>query len=99
MVKAVDVLKENADKIRLILMDLYAVMNGYDAGIMESIRGCANCCTYRRCDTGVRQCAENGIYHYISKPFDPDKFLKLKHYLRKVHFNMDDNAILGARRG
>lgn len=103
--EAVDVFKENADKIRLILMDLHMpVMNGYDAARIIRNQSADVPIIALTADVilGVKeQCAENGIYHYISKPFDPDKFLEtIKNIISKSPLpNMDDNAILDARMG
>jgi len=79
--QAVDLFRENRERIPLILMDLHMpVMNGYEAAreirkISEEVPIIAMTADVI---LGVREkCLECGIGHYISKPFDPDKFLSL----------------------
>jgi HPt (histidine-containing phosphotransfer) domain-containing protein len=79
-------------------------MNGYDAARIIRNQSADVPIIALTADVilGVKeQCAENGIYHYISKPFDPDKFLEtIKNIISKSPLpNMDDNAILDARMG
>ena len=77
---AVEQYHKNKDAIHLILMDLHMpVMNGYEAAaeirkISDSIPIVAMTADVV---TGVKEkCEEFGIYHYLSKPFDPSRFLK-----------------------
>ncbi|MDD3521294.1 MAG: transporter substrate-binding domain-containing protein, partial [Actinomycetota bacterium] len=77
---AVELYHENKEKIDLILMDLHMpVMNGYDAA-KEIRKVSANVpIVAMTADVimGVREkCEQSGIYHYISKPFDPDRFIQ-----------------------
>ena len=68
------------DTIKLILMDLHMpVMNGYEAS--EAIRKISSSIPIVAMTAdvilGVKdKCEEAGIDHYISKPFDPDRFIK-----------------------
>ena len=78
--EAVEQFQKNEDIIDLILMDLHMpVMNGYEAA--EEIRKLsANVpIIAMTADVilGVRdKCEKSGIYHYISKPFDPERFIQ-----------------------
>jgi len=78
--EAVDLYKEYGDSIDLILMDLHMpVMNGYEAA--EKIRDISSevpiVAMTADVILGVRdKCERSGIYHYISKPFDPDRFIQ-----------------------
>lgn len=78
--EAVELYNLYKDKIALILMDLHMpVMNGYEAA--EEIRKISSSIPIIALTADVilgvkEKCAQSGIYHYISKPFDPDKFLK-----------------------
>jgi CheY-like chemotaxis protein len=77
---AVDLYGQHQSKIDLILMDLHMpVMNGYEAAteirkISQSIPIVAMTADVI---TGVKEkCEQNGIHHYLSKPFDPDRFIQ-----------------------
>ena len=76
---AVDIYNQNKDKIDLILMDLHMpIMNGYEAA--KEIRNISKDVPIIALTADVilgikEKCEENGIYYYISKPFDPDSFL------------------------
>jgi two-component system sensor histidine kinase/response regulator len=78
--EAVEQFQKHEDIIDLILMDLHMpVMNGYEAA--EEIRKLsANVpIIAMTADVilGVRdKCEKSGIYHYISKPFDPERFIQ-----------------------
>jgi len=77
--EAVDLFCQNISSIDLILMDLHMpVMNGYEA--VAEIRRLSEDIpiVVMTADVvmGVREkCAEYGIRHYISKPFDPEHLL------------------------
>jgi len=79
-IEAVEKYKEHRDIIDLILMDLHMpVMNGYEAA--EEIRKMSAKVPIVAMTAdvilGVRdKCGQSGIYHYISKPFDPDRFIQ-----------------------
>lgn len=78
--EAVELYQEYRDSIDLILMDLHMpVMNGYEAA--EKIRelSAAVPIVAMTADVinGVREkCRQSGINHYISKPFNPDRFIQ-----------------------
>lgn len=83
--EAVELYLKNKDGIDLILMDLHMpVMNGYEAA--REIRKISTTVPIVALTAdvilGVREkCEESGIYHYISKPFNPDYFL---HTIRDI---------------
>ena len=68
------------NKIDLILMDLHMpVMNGYETA--EEIRKISDSVPIIAMTadiiTGViEKCRQSGMYHYISKPYDPDYFIQ-----------------------
>lgn len=77
---AVELYSLNQNKIDLILMDLHMpVMNGFEAAweirkISESIPIVAMTADVI---LGVKEkCEQCGIHHYISKPYDPDRFIE-----------------------
>ncbi|MFA5524117.1 MAG: transporter substrate-binding domain-containing protein [Tissierellales bacterium] len=91
---AVDLYKQHIDKINLVLMDLHMpVMNGYEAA--EEIRKISETIPIVAMTAdvilGVREkCNKSGIYHYISKPFDPDDFLNtIKGIISEYEENKD----------
>ena len=76
----VELFIQHREKIDLILMDLHMpIMNGYEASekirkISEDIPIVAMTADVIQ---GVRdKCKRSGIYHYISKPFEPDNFIQ-----------------------
>ncbi|MDD4688645.1 MAG: transporter substrate-binding domain-containing protein [Eubacteriales bacterium] len=79
--EAVELYNQYKDKIDLILMDLHMpVMNGYESA--EIIRKTSSTVPIVAMTADVvlgvkEKCAKSGIYYYISKPFDPDQFLKI----------------------
>lgn len=77
---AVELYQEHKDKIGLILMDLHMpVMNGYEAAKKIRNMSADVPIVAMTADVilGVREkCEQSGIHHYISKPFDPDRFLQ-----------------------
>lgn len=103
--EAIDVYKENAQKISLILMDLHMpVMNGYDAARIIRKQSVDVPIIALTADviSGVKEkCAESGIYHYISKPFDPDKFIVTINdlILKSPLPNKEETPILDTRIG
>ena len=77
---AVEQYIKNRDGIDLVLMDLHMpVMNGYEAAaeirkISETIPIVAMTADVV---LGVKeQCEQHGIRHYLSKPFDPNRFIQ-----------------------
>jgi two-component system sensor histidine kinase/response regulator len=78
--EAVELYKEHKDSIDLILMDLHMpVMNGYEAAekIRELSAKVPIVAMTADVILGVREkCEQSGIYHYISKPFNPDNFIQ-----------------------
>ena len=82
---AVDQYRQHADTVDIILMDLHMpVKNGYEAA--EEIRQISEhvpiVAMTADVITGVKEkCEQYGIRYYISKPFDPDRFL---HTVREI---------------
>ena len=78
--EAVELYKAHRDRIHLILMDLHMpIMNGYEAAerIRESSGRVPIVALTADVISGVRErCKQSGIYHYISKPFNPDRFMQ-----------------------
>ena len=78
--EGVELYLQYKEKIALILMDLHMpVMNGYDAAaqIRKTSPNVPIVAMTADVILGVKEkCAQSGIYHYISKPFDPDQFLQ-----------------------
>jgi len=70
----------NRDLIRLVLMDLHMpVMDGFSAAklIKQEDPDIPIVAMTAEVIPGVREkCEANGIDHYISKPFDPEKFIE-----------------------
>ena len=82
----------NASNIDLILMDLHMpVLNGYEASFQIRQFNTEIPIVAMTADaiTGVEdQCKNAGIYHYISKPFEPDKFIEtILNILDKAEYN------------
>ena len=79
--EAVEQYREHRDSIDLILMDLHMpVMNGYEAAekIREMSEKVPIVAMTADVILGVREkCEQSGIYYYISKPFDPDRFINI----------------------
>lgn len=75
-----EVFSQHRSEIDLILMDLHMpVMNGYEAAMeIRKISGSVPIVAMTAdVILGVKQkCEQSGIYHYISKPFDPDRFIQ-----------------------
>ena len=75
----VELVRKNKDKIDLILMDLHMpVMNGYEATveIQKISKDVPIVAMTADVILGVTEkCEQYGIYHYISKPFDPERFI------------------------
>ncbi|MGI6571562.1 MAG: ATP-binding protein [Caldicoprobacterales bacterium] len=78
--EAVELYKENMDSINLILLDLHMpVMNGYETAekIRELSAELPIVAMTADVILGVRdRCEKSGIFHYISKPFNPDHFIQ-----------------------
>lgn len=83
---ALELFNRHESEIDLILMDLHMpVMNGYEAA--QEIRKRSQVpIVAMTADvvSGVREkCEQSGIHHYISKPFDPDRFIQtIKDFLK-----------------
>jgi len=78
--EAVEKYQKYRDRIDLVLMDLHMPnMNGYEAAkkIRELSSEVPIVAMTADVIQGVREkCEQSGIYHYISKPFNPDHFLQ-----------------------
>lgn len=78
--EAIEQYEEHMDSIDLILMDLHMpVINGYEAAkkIREISTKIPIVAMTADVILGVRdKCEQSGIYHYISKPFNPDHFIQ-----------------------
>ncbi|WP_058485283.1 response regulator [Defluviitalea phaphyphila] len=90
--QGIKLFKEYYNTIDLILMDLHMpVMNGYEAS--KAIRKLSKTVPIVAMTADVvngvkEECEKNGIYNYISKPFDPEYFIqKIKSILNQNHFN------------
>ncbi len=72
--------EKNKNLIDLILMDLHMpIMNGYDSakGIRTISEDIPIIAMTADVILGVKEeCEKSGIYHYISKPFNPEYFVK-----------------------
>jgi len=77
---ALDLFVQNQSTIDLILMDLHMpVMNGYEAA--TEIRKISDRIPIIAMTADVvsdvkDKCNQNGIYHYLTKPFDPHHFMQ-----------------------
>ncbi len=78
--EALEHYQQHKDRIDLILLDLHMpVMNGYEAA--QEIRKISTdipivAMTADVIPGVVEKCEQSGIYHYISKPFKPDRFIQ-----------------------
>lgn len=79
--EALTLFNRNRDAIGLVLMDLHMpVLNGYEAAraIRETAPDMPIVAMTADVVQDVRErCAQSGMVHYLSKPFDPDRFLEL----------------------
>ncbi|HCU07376.1 MAG TPA: histidine kinase [Clostridiales bacterium] len=86
---AVELYRRQKDDIDLILMDLHMpVMNGYEAA--QEIRKLSDHVPIVAMTADVilgvqEKCEESGIHHYISKPFDPDRLIRMIRELISEH--------------
>jgi len=87
--EGVDSYRDHRKQIDLILMDLHMpVMNGYEASsiIREFDSEVPIVAMTADAIAGVdEECRKAGIDHYISKPFDPEKFTETLLYLLRPH--------------
>lgn len=96
--EAVELYRQHKDRIDLILMDLHMpVMNGLEAA--EEIRTISDCVPIVAMTADVilgvqERCAQSGIYHYISKPFDPDRFIET---VKEIIEESENNGARGER--
>ena len=95
--EAVQLYKEHRDNIDLILMDLHMpVMNGYEASekIRELSAKVPIVAMTADVILGVREkCEQSGIFHYISKPFDPDNFIQtIKSIILEKEAEVDEDT-------
>jgi len=78
--EAVETYQKYKNIIDLIILDLHMpVMNGYEAA--EKIRELSDKVPIVAMTADVvlgvrKKCEQSGIYHYISKPFNPDQFIQ-----------------------
>ncbi|MGB3911826.1 MAG: response regulator, partial [Thermacetogeniaceae bacterium] len=78
--EALELYQQHKDSIDLILLDLHMpVMNGYE--VAQEIRKNSTeipivAMTADVIPGVVEKCEQCGIYHYISKPFNPDRFIQ-----------------------
>lgn len=92
--EAVELYEQYKEQISLILMDLHMpVMNGYEAA--EKIRKLSSDIPIVAMTADVilgvkEKCTQSGIYHYISKPFDPDQFLQA---IREIILNKEREKV------
>ena len=97
--------KKQSDNVDLILMDLHMpVMNGYEAA--EKIREFSTKVPIVAMTAdvvlGVREkCEQSGIFHYISKPFNPDYFIQtIKDIILENQSDIDtDTTVLDRQLG
>lgn len=79
--EAIDLYKEHKETVQLILLDLHMpIMNGYEAAerIREISKDIPIVAMTADVIVGVREkCEQYGIYHYISKPFNPERFIQI----------------------
>jgi len=79
--EALELYLRHKDLIDLILLDLHMpVMNGYE--VAREIRKISTDIPIVAMTADVipgvrKKCEQSGIYHYISKPFNPDYFIKI----------------------
>jgi two-component system sensor histidine kinase/response regulator len=103
--EAVEQYQEHGDSIDLILLDLHMpVMNGYEAAerIRELSSNVPIVAMTADVILGVRdKCQQSGIYHYISKPFNPDHFIQtIKDIILENELKQDqDTAVLDRQMG
>ncbi len=78
--EALELFAGSGSKVDLVLMDLHMpVMNGYEAAIeiRKTSRDVPIVAMTADVILGVREkCEQSGIFHYISKPFDPERFIR-----------------------
>lgn len=103
--EAVEQYQEHRDSIDLILLDLHMpVMNGYEAAekIRELSAKVPIVAMTADVIMGVRdKCEQSGIFHYISKPFDPDSFIQtiIKIILEDKSGENQETAVLDRQTG
>lgn len=96
---AIDLFREHQDEIGVVLMDLHMpVMNGYDsAKIIRSINERVPIVAMTAdVVLGVKEkCREHGMNHFISKPFDPDDFIRqITEFLEDSKENTESEPLL-----
>lgn len=93
---AIELYNQHKNKIDLILMDLHMpVMNGYEAA--QEIRKISEYVPIVAMTADVilgvkEKCEQSGIFHYISKPFDPDRFLQT---IKDIIIENENNKVQG----
>jgi len=103
--EAVELYQKHRDSIDLILMDLHMpVMSGYEAAerIREMSADVPIAAMTADVILGVRsKCEQSGIYHYISKPFNPDHFIQTVKdiILENAYDAKQDTAVLDRQLG
>ena len=92
--EAVLLFSQHRDTIGLVLMDLHMpVQNGYEAAraIREKAPDVPIVAMTADVVQDVRErCEQNGMQHYLSKPFDPDRFLQLIRSLLQTRADTGD---------
>ncbi len=85
---------QHSEDVDLILMDLHMpVLNGYEASSKIRLQDNKVPIVAMTADaiTGVEeQCRRVGITHYISKPFDPDKFIDTVLNILEMHSDVTE---------
>lgn len=102
--EGVELFSGHRESIVLILMDLHMpVMDGYEAAkeIRSMDPDVPIVAMTADVILGVKEkCAECGIRHYLSKPFDPDKFLaQVRNLIRQRPSPIDEPMVLDVQGG
>ena len=94
--EGLELYQQHKDSIDLILLDLHMpVMNGYEAA--QEIRKISTdiplvAMTADVIPGVIEKCKQSGIYHYISKPFNPDRFIQTIKDILETNFSVLDQA-------
>ena len=79
--EALEIFTSYKESISLVLMDIHMpVMNGYEASekIREMSADIPIVAMTADVISGVKEkCTQSGMFHYISKPYDPDGFIRI----------------------
>ncbi len=100
---AVKMFEEHQGEIDLILMDLHMpIMNGYEAStaIRQQSKTVPIVAMTADVIMGVKEkCEACGMHYYISKPFDPDRFLSTIIDIIQEHEKLPINNLLNLEKG